>query len=68
MPVQGYSNAEGMLATSGVTPLLGNLECMTTKARAGWGTKNNVPWKTEKAEYYVYYVHTGKFKMGFSPG
>ncbi len=66
MPVQVYSNAEGMLATSDVTPLLGNLECMTTKARAGWGTKDNVPWKTEKAEYYS--VHTDTVNMGFSTG
>ncbi len=39
------------LAT-GFASLLVNLESMTTKTRAGGGSKNCVTWKAEKAVYY----------------
>ncbi len=40
--------AESILATSGVTPLLVNLESVATKPRAVGGSKDCVSWKTEK--------------------
>ncbi len=49
VPVQGYSNAERMLMATGFTPLLVNLESMTSKPNAGGGRKGCVTWKVEKA-------------------
>ncbi len=41
-----FSEAEGMsVATSGVTPLVANLESSTAKFRAGGSSKDCVPWK-----------------------
>ncbi len=37
-----YSNAERMLTSTGFTPLLVNLESMTSKPNAGGGSKNGV--------------------------
>ncbi len=45
-----------MLAATGFTPLLVNLESGTAKPRAGGGSKNCVTWKIEKAVHYT--VHT----------
>ncbi len=44
-----YSNAECMLAATGFTPLLVNLESMTSKPNAGGGSKDCVTWKVEEA-------------------
>ncbi len=38
-PLRGYSNAEGILATSSITPLLVNIGSMTAKPRAGGAGK-----------------------------
>ncbi len=55
VPVRAYSNAERMLATTGLTPLLVNLQSMTSKPNAGGGS---VAWKVEKAVHY--FVHADK--------
>ncbi len=47
-----------MLAATGLTPLLVNLESMTSKLNADGGSKNCVAWKVEKAVHY--FVHAGK--------
>ncbi len=41
-----------MLAATGFTPLLVNLESMTSNPNAGGGSKNRVAWKVEKAAHY----------------
>ncbi len=53
-----YSNAERMLAVTGFTPLLVNLESMTSKPNAGGDSKDCVEWKVEKAGHY--FVHADK--------
>ncbi len=53
-----YSNAERVLAAMGVTPLLVNLESMTSKPSAGGGSKDCIAWKVEKAVHY--FVHADK--------
>ncbi len=47
-----------MLAATGFTPLLVNLESTTSKPNAGGGGKDCVAWKIEKAVYY--FVHADK--------
>ncbi len=47
-----------MLTATGFTPLLVNLESMTSKPNAGGGSKNCVAWKVEKAVHHV--VHADK--------
>ncbi len=44
VPVRDYSNAERMLATAGLTPLLVNLQSMTSKPNAGGDSKDCVTW------------------------
>ncbi len=39
VPVRDYSNAERMLAATSLTPLLVNLESMTSTPNAGGGSK-----------------------------
>ncbi len=51
VPVREYSNAERMLATS-LTPLLVNLQSMTSKPNAGGGGKGCVKGKVEKAGHH----------------
>ncbi len=58
VPVRDYSNAERMLVATGFTPLLVNLESMTSKASAGGGSKDCVAWKVKKAMHY--FVHADK--------
>ncbi len=58
VPVRGYSNAERMLATTSLTPLLVNLQSMTSKANAGGGSKDSVTWKAEEAVHD--FVHADK--------
>ncbi len=52
VPVRDSSNVERILATTGFTPLLVNLEGMTSKPNASGGSKNCVTWKVEKAVHY----------------
>ncbi len=47
-----------MLAVTGFTPLLVNLESMTSKPNVGGGSKDCVAWKVEKAVHY--FVHADK--------
>ncbi len=47
-----------MLEATGFTPLLVNLESMTSKPSAGGSSKNCVGWKVEKAVHY--FVHADK--------
>ncbi len=54
VPVWDYSDTERMLATTSLTPLLVNLQSMTSKPNAGGG----VAWKVEKAVHY--FVHVNK--------
>ncbi len=52
VPVRDYSNAERMLAATGLTPLLVNLQSMTSKPNAGGGNTVCVSWKIEEAMHY----------------
>ncbi len=56
--VRDYSDAERMLATTSPTPLLVNLESMTSKPSAGWGSKDYVIWKVEEVMHN--FVHADK--------
>ncbi len=47
-----------MLAVTGFTPVLVNLESMTSKPNAGGGSKTGVAWKVEFAVHY--FVHADK--------
>ncbi len=60
VPLRNYLNAGRLHAATGFTPLLVNLESMTTKPNAGGGSKNCVGWKDEKA------VHADKVTTDFS--
>ncbi len=51
VPVWDYSDAERMLATASLTPLLVNLQSMTSKPNAGGGSKDRVTWKVKEAAY-----------------
>ncbi len=53
-----------MLAATGFTSLLANLESMTSKPNAGGGNENCVAWKIEKVVYY--FVNADKFTMDSS--
>ncbi len=53
--MRNYSNAERLLAVTGFTPLLVNLESMIAKPSAGRGRINCVAWKVENAIYY--FIH-----------
>ncbi len=58
VPVWDYSDAERMLATTSLTPLLVNLQSMTSKPNAGGGSKYRVTWKVEEAVHN--FVHADK--------
>ncbi len=58
VPVRDFSNAEHMLAATGLTPLLVNLQSMTSKPNAGWGSKDCATWEVEEAVHY--FVHANK--------
>ncbi len=58
VPVWDHSNAERTLAATGPTPLLVNLESVTSKPNAGNGSKDCIAWKAENAVRNV--VHAGK--------
>ncbi len=56
VPVQDHSNAGRMITATGFTPILMNLESMTSKPNAGGGSKDCAAWKVEKAVHY--FVHS----------
>ncbi len=58
VPVWDNSDAERMLATTRLTPLLVNLQSMTSKPNAGGGSKDRVTWKVEEAIHN--FVHADK--------
>ncbi len=45
-----------MLTATGFTPLLVNLESMTSKPNVGGDSKNCAAWKAEKAVHYFVYA------------
>ncbi len=49
VPVWDYLDAERMLAATSLTPLLVNLQSMTSKPNGGGGSKDCVTWKVEEA-------------------
>ncbi len=53
-----YSDTERMLATMSLTPLLVNLQSMTSKPNAGGGSKYRVTFKVDVAVHY--FVHADK--------
>ncbi len=63
-PERDYSNAKRMLAATGPTPLLVNLESMTSKPNAGGGSKDCVTWKVEEAVHN--FIHADKVTTGSS--
>ncbi len=58
VPVWDYSDAERMLATTSLTPLLVNLQSMTSKPNAGGGSEYRVTWKVEEAVHN--FLHADK--------
>ncbi len=58
VPVRDYSDAERILTATGFTPLLVNLQSMTSKPNAGGGSKYRVTWKVEEAVHN--FVHADK--------
>ncbi len=58
VPVWNYSDTERMLATTSLTPLLVNLQSMTSKPNAGGGSKGRVIWKVEEAVHN--FIHADK--------
>ncbi len=58
VPVRDFKNAERMLAVTGLTPLLVNLESMTSKLSASGRSKDCVTWKVEEAVHN--FVHADK--------
>ncbi len=65
VPVRDYSNAERILAATSLTPLLVNLESMTSEPNAGGGSKDCVTWKVEESQMH-YFVHAGKVTTDYS--
>ncbi len=57
-PVRDNTNAERMLTATGFTPLLVDLESMTSKPNAGGSSKGRVTWKVEEAVHN--FVHANK--------
>ncbi len=58
VPVWDYSDAGRMLATPTPTPLLVNLQSMTSKPNAGGSSNDCVKWKSEEAVHN--FVHKDK--------
>ncbi len=62
VPVRDYSNAKRMLAATGLTPLLVNLESMTATPNVGGGSKDCVTCEVEETvHYFVHASHHGFF-------
>ncbi len=57
-PVRDNSNPGRILVATTLTPLLVNLECMTSKPNAGGGSKDSVTRKVDEAVYT--FVHADK--------
>ncbi len=57
--MRDFSNAERMLAATGPTPLLVNLESRTSKPNTGGGSQNCVTWKAEEAVHNFVHAHKG---------
>ncbi len=64
VPVRDYSNAKRMLTAMGFTPLLVNLESVTSKPKTGGSSEDCIAWKVEKAVHY--FVHADKVTTGSS--
>ncbi len=58
VPVRDYSNDEHMLVTTGLKPMLVNLQSMTSKPNAGGGSKDCVTRKVEEDVHN--FVHANK--------
>ncbi len=58
VPVRYYSNAEWELTAVGLTPLLVNLQGMTSKPNTRGGGKDCVTWEVEEAVHN--FVHADK--------
>ncbi len=58
VPVRDNSKAERMLATTGLKPMLVNLQSMTSKPNAGEGSKDCVTRKVEEDVHN--FVHANK--------
>ncbi len=58
VPVRGHSSAERMLTATDFTPLLVNLQSMTSKPNAGGDSKDRVTKKVEEAVHN--FVHADK--------
>ncbi len=58
VPEWDYSDAECMLATTNLTPLLVNLQSMTSKPNAGGGSEYRVTGTVEEAVHN--FVHADK--------
>ncbi len=61
VPVRDYSDAERMLVTTSPTPLLVNLQSMTSKPNVGRGSKDCVIWKVEEAMHN--FVHAPRILL-----
>ncbi len=57
-PVWDHSDAERILATTSPTPLLVNLQSMTSNPNPGGGSRYRVTWKVEEAVHN--FVHADK--------
>ncbi len=58
VPVWDYSDAERILATKSLKPLLVNLQRMTSKPNMGGDSKDLFTWKVKEAVHY--FVHADK--------
>ncbi len=58
VPVRDYSNAERMLVTTSLRPLLENLLSIISKPNVGGGSTDYVTWKFEEAVHN--FVHADK--------
>ncbi len=58
VPVWDFSDAERMLATTSLTPLLVDLQSVTSKPNAGGGSKDRVTWKVEETVHN--FLHADK--------
>ncbi len=65
VPVWDYSDAERLLTTN-LTPLLVNLQSMTSKPNASGGSIDCVTWKVEEAVHN--FVHANKVTTNSSTG
>ncbi len=63
VPVWDCSDAECMLAMTSLTPVLVNLQSMTSKPNAGGDSKDCVTWKIEEAMHnFVHAVYRSSWQ------